>query len=135
MLFHGIPDQNFDLGNSIRFRLPPDAFMHTQENAIVRIVAERSNGGPLPPWLRFDPSTGEFSGTPPPGTPSELSVLVKAQDNDGREAATIFRIKLLNKEQQRPAGRAGLSEQIRLAAQRPAHLERLEKVLPSRAAS
>ena len=115
--FHGVPDQDFDTGTHIRFQLPADAFMHTQENAIVRITAERTDGGPLPAWLRFNATTGTFEGDAPPGSPRVLEIRVTARDTDGREASTIFRIKLHGDDKQRPAGRTGLTDQIRMSAQ------------------
>jgi hypothetical protein len=123
--FHGVPDQDFDTGTHVRFQLPADAFMHTQENAIVRIVAERTDGGPLPSWLVFNATTGTFEGTAPLGSPNELDVKVIARDSDGREASTIFRIKLHAGEKVRPTGRLGLTDQIRMGAHRPTHIRHM----------
>lgn len=128
MLFHGVPDQNFDSGALVRFQLPADAFVHTQENAVVRITAEKTEGGPLPAWLRFDASTGKFEGKPPADAPREIAIRVTARDADGREASTIFRIKLVAEKNERLTGRPGLSQQIRQAVQRPVQLEKLSRI-------
>lgn len=130
MLFNGVPDQNFDTGSQVRFQLPPDAFMHTQENAVVRVTAERADGGPLPSWIKFDATSGKFEGRAPTGAPSELTIKVSAQDNEGREASTIFRIKLISGEKHTslPAGRSGLSDQLRQVGQRSAQMDLLAKV-------
>jgi len=124
LVFHGVPDQNFDTGQSVRFQLPPDVFVHTQENAVVSVTAQRADGGPLPTWLKFDPTTGKFEGLAPAGSANELAVLLIARDSVGREVTTIFRIKLVTKGQQHVIGRSGLSDQLRQAAQRMPQLDR-----------
>lgn len=140
MPYNGVPDQNFELGKDFRFRLPPDAFAHTRETAVVRVIAERADGGPLPAWIRFNPTSGEFAGKAPFGSPRELAVKVTARDNEGREASTIFRLKLVAGEKQVKVGRAGLSEQIRqsglhgLDRDRLQKLDKLERKVQKRAA-
>jgi len=126
--YHGVPDQYFDVDTKLQFRLPSDAFVHTRENAVVQIQVERADGGPLPSWLRFDSTTGIFEGKVPDDAPDFIEVRVTARDNEGREASTIFRIKLLHGEKTKPAGRASLSEQIRLAAAEPHHLGLLGEI-------
>jgi hypothetical protein len=116
--FNGVPDQNFDVTDRVRFQLPPDAFVHTQENAVVRIVATRADGGPLPAWLVFNPTTGTFEGVPPAGAPDELAIMVIARDAEGREASTIFRLKLVGADRLNPLGRLGITDQIRFAGER-----------------
>jgi hypothetical protein len=83
---------------------------------VVTLRATLMDGRPLPKWLHFDPSTGQFEGEPPQGAPRLLAVLVIAKDSDGREASTIFRIRFDRTEARRDGGRAGLSEQLRSAA-------------------
>ncbi len=126
--FYGVPDQNFDTGTHVRFQLPADAFVHTRENAVIRITAERLDGGPLPAWLIFNATTGVFEGDAPDGGPSELEVRVTARDSEGREASTIFRIKLLPGEKMRALGRASLTDQMRQVGSRPAHMDRLAQI-------
>ena len=75
-----------------------------------------------------------FDGKPPLGGARLLSIMVIARDGEGREVSTIFRIKLGN-DARRDAGRAGLSEQLRLAANRDHALGRyagLDSKLPVR---
>jgi hypothetical protein len=110
-VFRGIPDQEFLSSRDVKVQVPVDAFIHTQEDAVVYLSARMSDGSPIPTWLHFDPSTGRFEGKAPAGTPPELTILVEARDHDGRHAETVFRIRL----EKLPAGRAGLSEQIRSA--------------------
>jgi hypothetical protein len=117
LLYRGVRDQSFDLMNdmTIKFRIPADAFMHTDVNATVKLVATLSTGEPLPTWLRFDATTGQFEGTAPADANGELIISIKALDNDGRHAETIFRIKLTGN---KVTGRQGLAEQLRLASKR-----------------
>ena len=123
--YQGVPDQYFDVGGKLNFRLPFDAFVHTRENAIVQLHVERADGGPLPTWLHYDATTGTFDGIVPDGAPAVLEIRVTAKDNEGREATSIFRIELSQLEKARPVGRLGLSEQIRQASARTVHLNAL----------
>jgi hypothetical protein len=96
--------------------------VHTQEEAVVHLTARMVDGGPLPAWLMFDPTTGKFSGVAPEGAPRELAVLVEARDRDGRRAEAIFRIKIAPAA---VAGRSGLTEQIRVASRSASPLDAL----------
>ncbi len=115
MLHRGVQDQTFELikGTRISFRVPSDAFKHTDVKATVKLVATLRNGDPLPKWLVFDPTTGRFEGVVPAGVSGEIAVTIKAVDMEGRSAETIFRIKIVAN---KVVGRAGLNEQIRLAS-------------------
>jgi hypothetical protein len=94
VVFDSVPDQQFDTGDWLRFKIAGDTFVHTQANATVHLFAELQGGGPLPGWLHFNASAGEFSGQVPAGARGEISVHLVARDNEGHEAATNFRIKL-----------------------------------------
>ncbi|PWF39887.1 hypothetical protein C7C56_026545 [Massilia glaciei] len=114
-LHRGVQDQTFELTKDTRisFRVPSDAFKHTDAKATVKLVATLRNGDPLPNWLVFDPTTGRFEGVVPAGLTGEIAVTIKAVDMEGRSAETIFRIKIVGN---KLVGRAGLAEQIRLAS-------------------
>jgi hypothetical protein len=112
-VFRGIPDQEFLQQRDIQVQVPVDAFIHTDEYAVVYLAARMVDGSPLPQWLHFDAATGKFDGKAPTGAPAELKVMVEARDADGRHAEAIFRIRL----QKAAVGRAGLSQQIRLVQQ------------------
>jgi VCBS repeat-containing protein len=111
-VLNGMPDQN-TIDNRIAFSVPVDAFASGSENVTVQLRADRLNGQALPGWLRFDPLTGAFVGTPPADARGELVIKVTARDADGNEAVTTFRLQLNSKP---VPGRAGLSEQLRLAS-------------------
>ena len=80
----------------------------------MHLSARMADGTNLPNWLVFDPATGKFTGEIPPGSPDEMVLIVEARDRDGRRAEAMFKIKLAAGT---PAGRAALSEQIRMAQQ------------------
>jgi hypothetical protein len=152
--FFGVPDQNFDVGARVRFQLPADAFLHTKENAVVRLIAEQVQGssvtvlglvgdaavsgegvptrldedvqvGPLPSWLTFNATAGVFEGVAPPGAPQEIAIRVTARDDEGREASTIFRIKLTAGQRISILSRDSFEEQVKQLAGRPVHLDKL----------
>jgi hypothetical protein len=129
-LFRGIPDQEFTTTRVISVQVPVDAFVHTQAEAVVMLSARSADGGPLPPWLSFDASTGKFSGNAPVGAPSELEVVVEARDRDGRQADAIFRIHIGTG---RVTGRSGLSDQLRAAAKQAKPFELARQIVPQAA--
>jgi hypothetical protein len=79
-------------GSRISVTVPADAFAHTRADAQVTLAATRANGAALPGWMIFNPRTGTFEGTPPPGFKGEVVVKVVARDNQGREAVQTFKI-------------------------------------------
>jgi hypothetical protein len=89
-VYNGISTVTLDEAGS--FRVPPDAFAHTDPNAIVLLEARLASGSPLPSWLKFDGVTGQFSGTPPEGMGGSMEIEVTAKDTDGREAHANFRL-------------------------------------------
>lgn len=79
-------------GTRLSVQVPPEAFAHTKADATVTLTASRADGAALPGWMAFNPRTGTFEGTPPPGFKGEVVVKVVARDNDGREAVQTFKI-------------------------------------------
>ncbi|MFT3858106.1 MAG: Ig-like domain-containing protein [Aquabacterium sp.] len=127
-----LPDQVL-AGSRISFAVPADTFAQTNPQARVTLAAMRADGRPLPAWLSFNPQTGRFEGTPPPGT-GDVTIRVIARDAQGHEAVTVFKIKVQpnrpdrnTQSPQEPAGRASLSTQIRLAADKQMAAKKLER--------
>ncbi|WP_158497726.1 DUF4347 domain-containing protein [Magnetospirillum gryphiswaldense] len=79
-------------GTRIAVTVPSEAFAHTKADATVTLTATRDTGAALPAWMAFNPQTGTFEGTPPPGFKGEVVVRVIARDQDGREAVQTFKI-------------------------------------------
>lgn len=116
-LFRGITDQFIEANQPTRFALPADTFTHTKADATVTVVAKLADGRDLPSWVQFDANSGTFQMAPPPGFNDELQIKVTANDAEGREASAIFKL-TVGEGKPKPLGRNGLSEQIKLAAQR-----------------
>jgi hypothetical protein len=115
--YRSVADQFVEGNRSVTFTLPYDAFVHTRAEATVVLAATLTNGESLPAWIRFDARTGSFSLNPPPDFTGEMEVKVIARDNEGREAATVFRL-FVGEDKAKLPSRSSLSEQIRLAGKR-----------------
>ena len=131
-LFRGITDQFIEANQPTRFALPPDTFAHTKADVTVTVVAKLADGQDLPTWVQFDARSGTFQMVPPPGFNAELQIKVTANDAEGREASAIFKL-TVGEGKPKPVGRNGLSEQIRLAAQRPSPLGELVRMQDAKA--
>ncbi|MCB6185368.1 putative Ig domain-containing protein, partial [Leeia sp. TBRC 13508] len=94
MVYNGVQDQIYEKNADVDFKLPADAFVHTQEDAVVKLTAQLSDGKALPTWLHFDATSGRFQGTPPADVDSIIEIVVTARDNDGRTASTVFKIRV-----------------------------------------
>ncbi|PKU25885.1 Ig-like domain-containing protein [Telmatospirillum siberiense] len=110
-------------GGRVDFTVPTDAFAVTQASMSVTLTAVQADGRPLPSWLSFNPATGKFEGTAPPGARS-VEIRVTARDGQGHQAVQIFRLNVTANNadagetgkavrQAAATGRAGLSDQLR----------------------
>ena len=102
-VFNGIKNTSTEVGQAIDYRVPKDAFGHTNTAAIVQLEASLSDGSPLPEWLDFDPTSGTFSGRPPASARGVIDVKVTARDDKGREVSFSFRVQINGKSEQTPA--------------------------------
>ncbi|KMN34425.1 sulfurtransferase [Chromobacterium sp. LK1] len=80
-------------GQSFNFSLPPGTVITRNADAQLNIQVRQSNGQPLPAWLKFDPQTGRFSGTPPAGWSQSLSLEVTVSDQNGHRGVTHMQLK------------------------------------------
>ena len=76
-------------GKPFSFTLPAQTFQHAEPAASIQISAQSANGQKLPDWLRFDPVSRRFEGTPPPGM-QQLEVSITATGPDGQTASTTI---------------------------------------------
>jgi hypothetical protein len=83
-----------DAEGEVEFRIPRDAFAHTDPMAVVRLEARLADGEPLPQWLSFDPVSGTFRGTSPEGAPAVLEIALTARDQEGRVATIDFELEM-----------------------------------------
>ena len=72
-----------------------DVFYGSAPRQTLRYEAGSISGGPLPPWLLFDPSTLRFSGTPPDSLEGTVDLRVVATDLLGRQATAEVHIVIL----------------------------------------
>ncbi len=117
-VFRGMPDQFAELGRQNTIIVPWDAFVHTTAQAQVILTAQLQDGGALPAWVQFDAKKGKFVVQAPAGVRSELLIKLTARDAQGREATTLFKLHVSEKDTtatDKP-GRAGLSEQLHATA-------------------
>ncbi|MCS3805808.1 hypothetical protein HNO92_003051 [Chromobacterium alkanivorans] len=107
-------------GQGFNFSLPPGTVISRNPDAVLNIQVRQSNGQPLPAWLKFDPQTGRFSGTPPAGWNRSLSLEVTVSDQNGHRGVTHMQLKTGAGEQAAAAtekvaaaGKPALHEQFR----------------------
>jgi hypothetical protein len=85
-------DLAIEAGGRLQIQLPSQTFTHTNPNASVQLFASKSDGSALPSWIRFNPSTGQFDMTPPPGFRGVVEVRIVARDQIGKQAQTTMKI-------------------------------------------
>ena len=145
---------------SYSFDVPRWAFQHSNPSERLEFEATKSDGSPLPKWLKFDPNRLRFTGIPPLGAKT-TQVMVTAKDSAGNEVQAYFTV-IVNKEPDHPSqrhlspdveqpqpaqapvakdhehisldrvagGKAGLTEQIQ-AAGKPGRLQESRALLDS----
>ena len=118
IVFRGVTDQFVEASAPIRIALPYDAFAHSRPDATILLTALQADGRKLPEWVQFDPRSGTFQISAPAGFKGVLQIKVIARDTEGREVSTMFRMHVGQERDLKPQSRHGLSEQLRLAAQR-----------------
>jgi Ca2+-binding RTX toxin-like protein len=86
--------------SAFTYALPANLFTDVDKGDALTMSASAldSNGNPvaLPAWLKFDPATGSFSGTPANGDVGTLSVQVTATDLAGAKVSTSVTIGVAN---------------------------------------
>lgn len=111
---------------SSKISLPFDAFIHSNKEAVIKLEAKKADNSSLPAWVQFDPATGVFEVTPPPGFKGKLDLKVIARDDDGREAVVLFQMFIGEQAPASPQSRESFSEKLRMVAgKRPVTLVRV----------
>ncbi|ACB35993.1 outer membrane adhesin like protein [Leptothrix cholodnii SP-6] len=111
-LFNGVQDQVVPMNRLLIVQVPADAFVHTVLAETVTLSASRADGTPLPAWLSFDSRSGKFVGEPPAGQAQDLAIRITARDTQGREATTMFRVKVTEAAGNGVSGRASFNQQL-----------------------
>ena len=99
-VYKGIGSTTSETAQMMEYRVPKDAFAHTNSASVVQLEASLVDGAPLPQWLDFDPTSGAFSGRPPTDAGRVLVIKVTARDEQGRETSTTFTIRIEGKQNQ-----------------------------------
>jgi Ca2+-binding RTX toxin-like protein len=72
------------------YQVPADVFTDVDAGDQLSYSAALANGGALPSWLSFNPTTRSFTGTPGENDVGVLSVRVTATDIAGASAQSVF---------------------------------------------
>jgi VCBS repeat-containing protein len=88
--------QTIGEGKPFNFTIPTDTFSDVDAGDKLTYSATLSNGKPLPEWLKLNPLTGEFSGTPTGTAAGKYDIKVIATDTAGATANTTLSLKVLD---------------------------------------
>ncbi|WP_375471149.1 DUF4347 domain-containing protein [uncultured Nostoc sp.] len=89
-LANEIQDQETTEDNVFNFVVPVDTFSDEDAGDILTYTATLANDDLLPTWLKFNPDTLTFSGTPKNNDVGSLDIKVTAKDIAGDEASDVF---------------------------------------------
>jgi hypothetical protein len=93
----GLPIPNQPAAEDTPFSFIIDAnTFNDADGDTLTYTASLAGGAPLPNWLTFNPSTGEFTGTPSNSDVGAISVGVIANDGNGGAVADSFEIAVAN---------------------------------------
>ena len=118
-----IPDQTAVESVPFTYTVPAGVFHHPDGEPFVHAAA-RANGGALPSWLGFSPSTRIFAGTPRAADVGTSSIRVTATDPSGASVHATFRLTVRPRARVRVSGPAepvaeGASAIFTVALSRP----------------
>lgn len=85
-----IADQSIPADTAFSFTFDADTFIDDDAGDNLTYSATLKDGSNLPSWLKFNPVTRTFSGTPTNANVSSLEIEVRAKDNDGLIATDTF---------------------------------------------
>lgn len=81
-------------GTPVNWKMPNGAFVDMDTGDTLIYTASLGDGGKLPDWLKFDATTGTFSGTPT--TAGTHTLRVTATDASGAQASQAFTLNILS---------------------------------------
>jgi len=88
--------QSANEDTAFSYTLPAGSFSDPDAGDRLSYQASLIDGNPLPSWLRFDPQSGTFSGTPANGDVGLLQLRVTASDTAGATASQLFDLQVVN---------------------------------------
>ena len=86
--------QVLEAGQTAAVQLPSGVFKNSDSSARTSVEATLVDGQPLPNWLTFNKSSGQFTGTPPAGTTGNFDIKLTAKDDRGNSASTEFILRI-----------------------------------------
>jgi hypothetical protein len=87
------PNESIAFNTSASFDVADNTFFDP-EDGVLTYTAILDNGNPLPTWLTFNPTTGQFVVAPNTNVGDYL-IRITATDNGGLSVATTFTVKIL----------------------------------------
>ncbi len=109
-----IEDQELTGSGELEFTLPTGTFTDADADTLDLKAELVGDGGPgaLPDWLSFDPDTRTFSGNPPHGATSPLTIRVTADDGNGGIVTDEFVIELNGELNDTPTAGTSIGNQV-----------------------
>ncbi len=104
------PDRQATEDEPFAFTVPAEAFRDVDAGDVLTYSASLESGSPLPAWLKFDPATRSFSGTPANEDVGSFALRLSATDLSGAQASQTFALTVDNVNDAPEAGVA-LSDQ------------------------
>ncbi|OUL26792.1 hypothetical protein BV378_12275 [Nostoc sp. RF31YmG] len=89
-LENAIADQSTPADTAFSFTFDANTFSDIDAGDTLTYSATLKDGSNLPSWLKFNPATRTFSGTPTNANVGSLEIEVRAKDNDGLIATDTF---------------------------------------------
>ncbi len=77
------------------FTLPADSFIDA-DGDVLTYSATLENGAPLPPWLTFNPTTRQLSGTPTDRHTGTLNLRITATDSSNLSASSPLKLTIVD---------------------------------------
>jgi Ca2+-binding RTX toxin-like protein len=90
MVTQAVPDQGAVQEQPWTFAVPAGTFADLDAGDTLRYSAALASGGALPAWIKFDPATLTFSGTPTIGDDGQATITLTATDTAGGNVNTSF---------------------------------------------
>ncbi|MCX7894106.1 MAG: putative Ig domain-containing protein, partial [Burkholderiales bacterium] len=91
-----VADQMVREDSPFSLALPAGMFADEDVGDALALAAAQADGAALPGWLRFDPATRRFFGTPANGDVGTVSIRVMATDAAGARASDVFDLTVVN---------------------------------------
>jgi Ca2+-binding RTX toxin-like protein/GH24 family phage-related lysozyme (muramidase) len=92
VVVNALTDLSTDNTKAFAFVVPTNTFADPNRSDVLTYKATLTDGSALPSWLKFDPSTGTFSGIPAAADAGVLAIVVTATDPGGLSASAGFKL-------------------------------------------